>query len=69
MNDWINVRFNTHPVGKNQTLDMAAIRDRARDMADQISASCPDGREKSLALTKLEESMFWANAGIARDGV
>lgn len=28
----------------------------------------PDGREKATAITKLEEFMMWANAGIARAG-
>ncbi|WP_459213736.1 Acb2/Tad1 domain-containing protein [Paenibacillus macerans] len=27
----------------------------------------PNSREKSLAMTKLEQSVFWANAGIARN--
>jgi hypothetical protein len=28
----------------------------------------PEGREKALALTNLEQVMFWANAAIAREG-
>lgn len=31
-------------------------------------AGVPAGREWALVLTKLEEVMFWANAGIARHG-
>ena len=31
-----------------------------------ILRNCPPSRERSLALTKLEESLFWANAAIAR---
>jgi hypothetical protein len=27
----------------------------------------PDSREKSLAITHLEEAVMWANAGIARE--
>lgn len=33
----------------------------------QFAADLPDCREASLAVTKLEEAMFWANAGIARN--
>ena len=28
---------------------------------------CPESREKSLAVTKLEEVVFWSNAAIARE--
>ncbi|WP_312979471.1 hypothetical protein [Corynebacterium sp.] len=42
------------------------VRYNARLLADHIQASVPDGREKSVALTKVEEAMMWATAGIAR---
>ncbi len=32
-----------------------------------IGLLVPKGREQSVALTKLEEMMFWGNAGIARN--
>lgn len=36
-------------------------------VALEIEKTIPDGREKALAITKIEEAMFWANAAIARD--
>lgn len=45
----------------------AAIRAKARELAELIEESCPDSREKSLANTKLEEAVMWANASIARN--
>lgn len=42
------------------------IRDRCRDLAAVIDAAAVDCREKSLAITALEEAMLWANAAIAR---
>ena len=42
------------------------VRYLLKQAAMVIEESCPDGREKALALTKLEEAMMWANAGIAR---
>jgi hypothetical protein len=42
------------------------LRSRALDFARYLVDYVPMGREQSLALTKLEEMVFWANAGIAR---
>jgi hypothetical protein len=39
---------------------------RAKELAEYIDTTAPDGREKSLALTHLDEVVFWTNAAIAR---
>jgi hypothetical protein len=44
------------------------VRDAAGDLAAKLNDWLPEGREKSLAFTHLEQVMFWANAGIARQG-
>lgn len=44
----------------------AEVRTLLSEVARELVVRVPDGREKSLMLTKLEEAMFWANAGIAR---
>lgn len=45
---------------------MDQIRHETEDLAHRINDLVPEGREKSAALTKLEEALFWANRGIAR---
>ena len=45
------------------------IRDKAKELAYLIDELVPDSREKSLAMTKLEECSMWANAGIARNDI
>ena len=44
------------------------LRETAKELAYLISELSKPSRERSLALTKLEEAVFWANAGIARNG-
>lgn len=60
--------FTDHPV-KNKTTSNShsKIREACLDLAITISYLVPPGRERSLALTHLEEVMMWANAGIARN--
>lgn len=60
-------RFMYHPPIGNQTYRYNRLREKAKDYADLIELFCPDSREKSLAMTKLEEAVMWANAAIARN--
>ncbi len=43
------------------------IRGHAQEYALSLLDICPESRELSVALTKLEEVVFWANAAIARN--
>lgn len=43
------------------------IRSLMRETAHQLRIELPPGREKSLALTALEEASFWCHAAIARN--
>lgn len=65
--DDIDKRFTYHAPKPGQAEKYTRIRVWAKDLADAINAMCPDSREKSLALTALEESVMWANASIARN--
>jgi len=60
-------RFVYHTPKENQPQKYQNIRDNARAFAELIDAMCPDSREKSLAITALEEAVMWANASIARN--
>lgn len=51
----------------NQPQRYQRIRDEAGKLAHLIACSTPESREQSLALTKLEEAIFFANASIARN--
>lgn len=61
-------RFTHHPPQDiSQQVLYEDVRSHTRELASFLVSNCPDSRERSLALTKLEEAMFWANASIARN--
>lgn len=63
----LNNRFRYHQPKDDATREMHAdVRYECFRAAEKFNRTLPDGREKSLAITKLEEAMFWANAAIAR---
>lgn len=65
----LETRFTYHQPVCDLTRDAhGAIRMWCAELASRINAVCPEGREKALAMTKLEEVMFWANGSIARSG-
>lgn len=59
--------FTYHPATQGQAERYSEIREKAKELAYLIHAICPSSREKSLASTKLEEAVMWANASIARN--
>lgn len=65
----LSTRFKFSPPSPHKATAHASIRHSCLEAAAVIETLVPDGRERSLAITKLEEVMFWANAGIARETV
>ncbi|MGC5343658.1 DUF7681 family protein [Streptomyces sp. DT171] len=44
----------------------ATVRAACHGLAELVDQLCPAGREQALAVTKVEEAMFWANAALSR---
>jgi hypothetical protein len=61
-------RFQFHPADSDNRREAhQQVRGALLDAADTIvEVTGAASREQSLAITKLEEAMFWANAAIAR---
>jgi hypothetical protein len=59
--------FTYHAPKPGQPERYEAIRAKAKELAELLTASCPPSRELSVALTELETAAMWANAAIARN--
>jgi hypothetical protein len=61
-------RFTYHaPKDHEQADRYVRVRQHGYGLAKVIDEMAPDSREKSLAITHLEEAVMWANAAIARN--
>ena len=62
----IDNRFTYHPPSDTKATKHVMIRESGKTLTEIINENVPDGREKALAITKIEEAVMWANAGLAR---
>ena len=57
--------FTYHKPFGSQPDRYVAIREKAKELATLVMSACPDSRERSVALTNLQQAVMWANASIA----
>lgn len=63
--DEIERRFTYHAPAPNRVALHEDMREVFKRLAHVLNETLPEGREKSLALTQLQDSMMWTNAAIA----
>lgn len=62
-----NNRFTYHSPKNDQAERYATLRSRGGELAIRMMELCPESAERTLAIRKIEEALFWANASIARN--
>lgn len=63
----IEKMFESYEPTEKVKSDMEFLKECVQKIAGLIDGYVPDCREKSLALTKLEECLMWVNKGITRN--
>ena len=66
--EYLKKAFTYHPPTGTQPERYVLLRDLAKGFAEGVLKHCPESRERSLALTNIEQAVMWANASIARNG-
>lgn len=62
----LEILYTYHPPEVDQIALYEGLRRKGKELATLILETAPASRERSLAHTKLEEAIMWANAAIAR---
>ena len=60
--------FTYHAPKPGQPEKYTRLRNKAKELAQMIQDECPGSAEQTLAIRKVEEAIFYANASIARHG-
>jgi hypothetical protein len=63
----LNSRFTYHAPKEGQAKVYEELRSMARELGAAIMSTQEMSRERNFAISKLEECIMWANAGIARN--
>lgn len=58
-------RFGYHRANKDSAPKHAEVRNICLSVARKLNEILPEGRDKALAFTALQETMHWANSAIA----
>lgn len=61
----LNNSYTYHSPSGDQPGRYIEIREKAKELATTIMECCPSSRERSVALTNLEQAVMWANKAIA----
>lgn len=59
-------RFDLHRPDAEAAARCGIVRGAVKRAAEEVALAAPEGRERSLAITKLEEALYWAVAAIVR---
>lgn len=66
MNELIQ-RFEYKPPTRMSLLAIQRVHELYSDVARELNQICPDGRELSIAILRLEESLSWAEKAVPRE--
>lgn len=68
MTNNIDARFDYRTLDAETRKRRVQMGKKIKTLATELDALLADGWEKKQALLRLEETMMWANAAIAREG-
>ena len=52
-------------LGENQRARLQELKDKYKELIDLLDKNLIGGREKSLAITNIQEGLFWTTRSIA----
>lgn len=64
--DWLHEKAKNYDVKSMQQMKIDIMRNKASEMFHTLDFLIEDSREKSLAVTKMEECLMWAVKAISR---